>query len=147
MSINFRVTGLPKPQPRPRAFARKMGDKFVARVFESGSAEGWKSLVAVAAKPHTPPEPMSGPVLVNITFVFPRPNSHYVSNNPAKPLRKDAPHWHVSQQRRRERARKNFRRAAEIADARYVSMAEAFTIMRRARGVQVYHGYATGEYP
>lgn len=96
MSITFTVTGLPKPQPRPRAFARKMGDKFVARVFESGSAESWKSLVALAAKPHTPAEPITGPVLVNLTLIFPRPNAHFKSNKPAKGLRDDAPYWHIN---------------------------------------------------
>lgn len=45
-------------QPRPRAFARRMGDgKFVARVFESGTAEGWKSLIAAEAAK----TPISGP--------------------------------------------------------------------------------------
>jgi crossover junction endodeoxyribonuclease RusA len=96
MSITFTVSGLPKPQPRPRAFARKMGNKFVARVFESGTAEGWKSLVALAAKPHTPPTPFVGPVLVNITFIFPRPNAHFRGNKPEKGLRADAPQWHVN---------------------------------------------------
>lgn len=52
-----------------------------------------------------------------------------------------------AQQRRRKRAREDYRDAAEIADARYVSMADAFKILRRARGVELYHGYATGEYP
>lgn len=35
-----------------------------------------------------------------------------------------------AQQRRRERSRENFRRAAEIADARYIPMADAFRIAR-----------------
>ena len=52
-----------------------------------------------------------------------------------------------AQQRRRKRNRDEFRQAQEIADARYVSMADAFKILRRYRGVHVYHGYATGEMP
>lgn len=52
-----------------------------------------------------------------------------------------------AQQRRRQRSREEFRQAAEIADARYMSMGDAFKILRRARGVSLYRGYATGEYP
>lgn len=90
------VTGDPKPQPRPRAFARKMGDKFVARVFEAGTAEGWKGAIALAAKPHAPSAPILGPVMLNVTFFFKRPNAHFVANNPARELRDDAPTWHTN---------------------------------------------------
>lgn len=97
MSISFQVHGDPKGQPRPRAFAMNMGGgKFSARVFDAGTAEGWKSLVATTAKPHAPASLILGPVLVNVTFIFARPNKHFVSNNPAKPLRSDAPHWHTN---------------------------------------------------
>src|SRR4051812_36428774 len=95
MSIKFAVSGEPKSQPRPRAFARRMGDKFVARVFDAGTAEEWKGLIAMAAKPVTPVVPLLGPVSVSATFIFSRPNKHFVVNNPAKPLRADAPQWHT----------------------------------------------------
>lgn len=94
-TITFHIHGHPKAQPRPRAFARKMGDKYVARVFDAGTAEEWKGLIAAAARPHTPPTPLLGPVYVRTLFIFPRPNSHYVANNPARPLRADAPSWHT----------------------------------------------------
>lgn len=94
-TITFTVSGEPKGQPRPRAFARKMGDKFVARVFESGTAEGWKSLIAAAARPHALAEPLAGPVLVNATFIFKRPNAHFIANKPDRGLRADAPTWHT----------------------------------------------------
>ena len=70
---SFDVAGVPKAQPRPRAFARKMGDTFVARVYEDGSAEGWKGLVLLAARPHRPESPLEGPVRVDITLWLPRP--------------------------------------------------------------------------
>lgn len=50
--ITFFAQGLPKGQPRPRAFAMKIGNKFQARVFDSGTAENWKSRIAEAARPH-----------------------------------------------------------------------------------------------
>ena len=97
--ILIRVHGEPKGQPRPRAFARRMGDgKFVARVFESGTAEGWKSLIAAEAAKHRPAEPISGPVSVDAYFVFPRPKSHYRAGKHAHELRDDAPTWHTSLQ-------------------------------------------------
>lgn len=93
--ILFTVIGEPKGQPRPRAFARKLGNKFVARVFEAGTAEEWKGQIAAAARPHAPASPLYVPVRVDVTFIFPRPKSHYVASNPAKPLRADAPFWHT----------------------------------------------------
>lgn len=83
--ISFHVQGDPKGQPRPRAFARRMGDKFVARVFDSGTAEEWKGQVAVAAKPHTPVAPILGPVQMRAGFVFRRPKSHFRANGELKP--------------------------------------------------------------
>ena len=72
---SFHVEGIPKAQPRPRAFARKMGEKFVARVFDAGTAEGWKSLVAVTGASKRPPAPLDCPVEVQLTFFLPRPKS------------------------------------------------------------------------
>jgi Holliday junction resolvase RusA-like endonuclease len=94
---SFTVSGDPKGQPRPRAFAMRMPDgKYSARVFDSGTAEGWKAQVVLAAKPHAPARPLAGPVQVRIAFVFRRPNSHFRSSNPAKELRGDAPTYHTS---------------------------------------------------
>jgi Holliday junction resolvase RusA-like endonuclease len=63
-AVEFNVDGLPKGQPRPRAFARKVGDRVVARVHDSGSAEGWKSDVARASMPHRPAAPLDGPIVI-----------------------------------------------------------------------------------
>jgi hypothetical protein len=67
--ISFRVDGLPKGQPRPRAFARKMGDRFVARVFDAGTAEAWKSEIALAARPSLPPAPLAVPIEMRVEFI------------------------------------------------------------------------------
>lgn len=94
--ISFFAPGDPKGQPRPRAFARRMGNKFVARVYEAGTAENWKSQIALAATPCRPAAPLAGPVFVSSTFIFARPKKHFKSNNPDKGLRDDAPLWHTS---------------------------------------------------
>jgi Holliday junction resolvase RusA-like endonuclease len=69
------VIGLPKGQPRPRAFA--FHGK--ARVFDPGTAEGWKNQIAIAFKETAPADftPFMGPVRLNIIFMFPRPKSHF----------------------------------------------------------------------
>lgn len=80
MNVTFFAWGSPKPQPRPRAFARNMGaGKFAARVYDAGTAEGWKASVALAAKAHLPPEPCAHPLSVDIQFTLPRPQSHFTT--------------------------------------------------------------------
>jgi crossover junction endodeoxyribonuclease RusA len=73
-----------------------MGSKFVARVFDCGTAEGWKSQIAVAAKPHAPDMPFGGPVMVSMRFCFARPKSHYRTGKNAAILRDTAPDYHTS---------------------------------------------------
>jgi len=92
MTISFFAPGDPKGQPRPRAFSR--GGH--ARVFDPGTAEGWKSAVAVAAKPCLPAEPIAGPVRVTLHFSMRRPKSHYRTGKRAGELRPDAPGWFTS---------------------------------------------------
>lgn len=82
----IRVDGIPKGQPRPQAFARKIGGKVVARVFTPGTAEAWKSAVAVAMEPHRPAAPFEGPVSVDLLFLLPRPKARSRKNDPAGPL-------------------------------------------------------------
>jgi Holliday junction resolvase RusA-like endonuclease len=93
MMIEFYVNGTPKGQPRPKAFARKFGAKWMARVYDPGTAEGWKSEIATAAKTHIPPQPLSGPLSVQIALHFPRPKSH---SNKKGTLKADAPRFHTS---------------------------------------------------
>lgn len=94
--VSFFVAGEPKGQPRPRAFARKMGGKYVARVFDAGTAEGWKGNIALAAKPHTPAAPFTGPIEVSLTFLMPRPKGHFRTGRNAHRLRDTAPIYHTA---------------------------------------------------
>ena len=93
--ISFFVSGDAKGQPRPRAFAMKMGNgKFSARVFDSGTAEGWKSLIALSARDHHPIAPISGPVSVSLRFVFKRPANHW-SGGKTRFLKDTSPTMHI----------------------------------------------------
>ena len=89
--IRFSVAGTPKPQPRPRAFAR---DGRV-RVYDPHTAEGWKSAIADAARQHCPQEPWRGAVAMSLRFEFTRPKGHYRTGRHAGELRDSAPEWHL----------------------------------------------------
>src|SRR5262245_48632931 len=92
-AIWIRVFGEPKPQPRPRAFGRKIGKQFVVRAYDPKTAEGWKSLIAQAAEKVLPKTPLSGPIRMHASFIFARPKSHFRSNGQ---LKASAPVWHTS---------------------------------------------------
>jgi crossover junction endodeoxyribonuclease RusA len=90
--IIIEVTGTPKGQPRARAFYKPgLG----VRMYDAGTAEGWKGQVAIAARSSLPAVPMAGPLMVEIVFRFPRPKCHYRTGKHAGELRPDAPYWHT----------------------------------------------------
>lgn len=99
--ITFQVTGEVKAQPRARSsVVRGKGGRVILkngqpiiRAYESGSAENWKSLIAIAAREHRPGLPLLGPLMVDIEFRFKRPKLHYRTNGQLKP---NAPVWHTS---------------------------------------------------
>lgn len=67
--ISFFVHGVPKPQPRMKAFKRGAH----AGVYDPGTAGQWQALVAHAARAHRPAVPLEGPLRVAIDFLLPRP--------------------------------------------------------------------------
>ena len=89
--ITFYAAGLPKGQPRPKAFAR--GGH--ASVYDPATAEGWKSQVAEAAKSHLPTIPLAMPLQLHLEFFMPRPSCHYTSGNRSRPLKAAAPGYHT----------------------------------------------------
>ena len=92
-TLAFTITGEPKGQPRPRAFARKMGAVHVARFYDSDVADDWKRAVQIvvldAAIVHKWPLTL-GPVAISMCFSLPRPKSHFG----AKGLKASAPVHH-----------------------------------------------------
>lgn len=70
--FTFRANGIPKGQPRPRAFSR--GGK--AAVYDPGTAEGWKSAVAESARDAAGGSVIH-PLAVTLTFFMPRPKRHF----------------------------------------------------------------------
>ena len=92
-TLAFTVTGEPKGQPRPRAFARKMSNVHVARFYDSDVADEWKRAVQIvvldASIVHKWPLTL-GPVAILMCFSMPRPKSHFG----AKGLKPSAPLHH-----------------------------------------------------
>lgn len=71
-ALEFWVSGVPKAQPRVKAFARGKH----ARVYTPDTADAWKAEVRRAALAKCPtPEPLRGPLSVKLTFHMPRPKS------------------------------------------------------------------------
>ena len=90
-TLTFQVTGEPKGQPRPRAFARKMGNVHVARFYDSDVADTWKSAVyleVLGAAYRAGWQVTTGPVSVSLNFAMPRPKSHFGANGlkPSAPV-------------------------------------------------------------
>ena len=94
MHFEIFVPGDPKGQPRPRAFARKMGSVHVARFYDSDVADVWKGAVQRAlldAARASRWEYTLGPVEVTLNFAMPRPKSH----SGTKGLKPSAPQSHT----------------------------------------------------
>jgi Holliday junction resolvase RusA-like endonuclease len=91
--LKFFVAGLPKGQPRLKA---RQQAKFI-QMYTPGDADDWKSIVRLEAgkawRANGYPNQFVGPVCVNLTFYFPRPQAHYRANGLLKP---NAPRWHVT---------------------------------------------------
>ena len=93
-TLHFFIRGEPKGQPRPRAFARKMGAIHVARFYDSDVADAWKRAVylgVVEAANKAGWQVTTGPVSVTLRFAMPRPKSHFG----ARGLKSSAPQAHV----------------------------------------------------
>jgi|DEB0MinimDraft_6_1074348.scaffolds.fasta_scaffold00783_9 Holliday junction resolvase RusA-like endonuclease len=93
--IEFVVTGDPKPQPRARAF--KMGNS--ARMYDPGTADGWKQLIANELKavfndfPEASQLPQGGPVQVIVDYYIKRPKGHYRTGKNADLIKESAPEF------------------------------------------------------
>ena len=63
----FDVEGLPKGQPRPRAYTSGRH----AKVYDPGTADAWKAAVMMAFNLNDP-RALLGPVRLSVTFFMPR---------------------------------------------------------------------------
>ena len=95
--MNVFIYGDPKGQPRTRAFARKMGAKYVARVYDSDVADGWKQAIDLGIErefaAYTTKQDATSSFDCSLTFFFRRPKSHAGKGGYTKA---SAPIFHVS---------------------------------------------------
>lgn len=90
-SITIEVVGNPKGQPRPRATIR--GKHAAMYDDRKHAVYSWRQMIALAAQPIRPEQPIDGPIRVDYTLYFPRPKSHFNSKGVVKPK---APQWYTS---------------------------------------------------
>lgn len=90
----FTVPGNPQAQKRHRTTTFGNAGKTFTREFDPSSSD--KADFLSISLNNRPEKPIIDPIDLNLTFLFPRPASHYVSGNRSKPLKKNAPTAHVS---------------------------------------------------
>lgn len=84
------IYGKPKPQPRPRAFAR--GGR--AGVYNPNNADEWKAQVSAGLVKYANMD-IKKPFNLNLDFYMPRPKSHYGTGRNAGKLKESAPSYHT----------------------------------------------------
>jgi len=85
------VHGDPKAQPRTRASSFGGGR---ARVYDPGTANGWKNLIAQALRKYAG-QAITDALHVDLTFFFPRPRSHFGTGKNSKLMKEFAPEFHT----------------------------------------------------
>ena len=84
------IKGIPKPQPRPRAFAR--GGK--ARIYNPSSADDWKAKIAEGLIRYANMD-LKDPFTLTLEFYMPRPLSHYGTGKNKGHLKDTSPYQHL----------------------------------------------------
>lgn len=87
MHLDFHVSGIPKAQPRVKAFRR--GNH--AGVYTPDSADAWKQAVRQEATANAPESLMTGPIRLQLDFFLPRPKAHLKRDGSVKA---NQPIWH-----------------------------------------------------
>jgi len=87
MNLSFFVAGIPKAQPRVKAFVR--GGH--AGIYTPDSAETWKQEVRRQAVANAPESIIAGVVRIELDFFLPRPKAHLDRHGVPKPK---SPVWH-----------------------------------------------------
>mgnify|MGYP000554286516 CR=1 FL=1 len=88
--VSVFVHGTPKAQPRPRAAAFNGR----ARVYDAGTAEGWKAAIQAQLERYAG-KCIESPMVVKMTFYFPRPKSHFGTGRNAEKLKPKSPKFHL----------------------------------------------------
>lgn len=101
MTIRFFVPGIPQSRGSKRAFPikRRNGSIGVAVSDNNPNSREWMgvvSLVTTAEMTAIQSPPITGPIGLRMTFIMPRPKSHYGTGKNASVLKPTAPKYHTS---------------------------------------------------
>lgn len=94
MTVAFTVHGEPVPQGSKTVGRSKAGAAFVRE--DNPATAPWRATVAAAATEamgNLGRAPISGPVRLEVVFVFARPRSHFGTGRNAGRLKPSAPHY------------------------------------------------------
>lgn len=94
MIINFFVPGIPATAGSKRPFiykSKKDGKNKVAMCPDNKRQKPWMTDVKFAAAEAYSGDPITGPVRLSITFILPRPKSHFGTGKNADVLKPSAP--------------------------------------------------------
>lgn len=96
-TIVIEVYGDPRPQPRQRHRAFKMGGRIVSQNYtpKKDPVNTWKDLIALSAREYLPETPIAGPIRVDSSYKFRRPKSHYRTGRFSHQLKDSAPYYHT----------------------------------------------------
>lgn len=97
LALSFFAPVEPRPQPRPRFDPRSR--RVISGTSRSGVRAYKRALATVARVAMIEAgirEPLEGPLRVDLVCTMPRPLAHYVARKRERPLRDDAPVWHVA---------------------------------------------------
>ena len=95
-AITFFVVGVPKPSGSKRCFALKKAGIYTGRVVVTDDCRksgDWKSDVRAAATENYAGPLLTGPLVMELTFFFTRPKSHFGSGKNADKLKAGAPEY------------------------------------------------------
>lgn len=96
MEITFIVLGDPKAQQRHRTYTKGKGGKPLPFPREVDPSATDKSDFLAQCRQYAPDSPLTGPLSLNVAFLFSRPKSHYRTGRHAGELKDNRPIWHTS---------------------------------------------------
>jgi len=94
-SIAFFVPGIPRGGGSKRGFVNSKTGRVII-TDASKHAKDWKTSVAQVAESAFTGALWHGPIILRVTFLFPRPKRHFGTGKKATILRQDAPEFHTS---------------------------------------------------
>ncbi len=94
--ISFFVPGVPVPKGSAKAFINRRTGRAIVTQDNGGRQKPWASLISTVAYEQSGKPVIDGPVFLSLSFVMPRPKSHFFTGKRANVLRPDAPTWHTA---------------------------------------------------